>query len=133
MEDKSEKLTPICPVSTFLGLISNKWKVEIIWYLLKDKQRFGELRRQVKGISQKVLTDNLRDMERDGLLKRTVYAEVPPRVEYELTPTGQSLREVLETVNIWGLDYLRQRFPDKKFVTCCGRDSDGSTSWLRPS
>jgi DNA-binding HxlR family transcriptional regulator len=113
-----EKPTVICPVITFLDLISNKWKVEIIWYLLKGKQRFGELRRSVAGISQKVLTDNLRDMERDGLLIRTVYAEVPPRVEYALSPLGESLREILDSIRDWSMEYLGERYPDKQFLTC---------------
>lgn len=113
-----EKEVLVCPVETFLDLVSNKWKVEIIWYLLKGKQRFGELRRKVAGISQKVLTDNLRDMERDGLLTRTVYPEVPPRVEYTLTPLGQTLDDLLDKVSEWGKNYLTERFPDKNIVTC---------------
>jgi DNA-binding HxlR family transcriptional regulator len=118
-----EKEVLVCPVETFLDLVSNKWKVEIIWYLLKGKQRFGELRRKVAGISQKVLTDNLRDMERDGLLTRTVYPEVPPRVEYTLTPLGQTLDDLLDKVSEWGKNYLTERFPDKNIVTCRGTGS----------
>jgi DNA-binding HxlR family transcriptional regulator len=119
--DQQDKIITICPVATFLGLISNKWKVEILWYLLQGKQRFGELRRNVKGISQKVLTDNLRSMERDGLLKRTVYAEVPPRVEYELSEVGETLRDVLDTMRVWGMEYLHKQHPGQHFLTC--RDS----------
>jgi DNA-binding HxlR family transcriptional regulator len=119
-----EKPTIICPVETFLGMISNKWKVEIIWHLLKGKQRFGELRRNVVGISQKVLTDNLRDMERDGLIERTIYAEIPPRVEYALSPLGESLRSVLDAVGDWGMGYIQKRNPGKKFLDCRSADPD---------
>jgi DNA-binding HxlR family transcriptional regulator len=119
-----DKPTIVCPVETFLGMISNKWKVEIIWHLLKGKQRFGELRRNVVGISQKVLTDNLRDMEKDGLLKRTIYAEIPPRVEYSLSPLGKSLNKVLDAIGDWGMWYLGERHPGKKFLDCRSADPD---------
>jgi DNA-binding HxlR family transcriptional regulator len=117
---KSEQNQPIviCPVETFLNMISNKWKVEIVWHLLQGKQRFGELHRKVVGINQKVLTDNLRDMERDGLVTRTVYAEIPPRVEYELSPLGESMRDVLNAVGDWGMWYLKERYPEEKFLDC---------------
>jgi DNA-binding HxlR family transcriptional regulator len=97
----------VCPVTAFLGLISNKWKVHIVWALLDGKKRFGELCNSIPAISQKVLTDNLRSMERDGLLTRKVYAVVPPRVEYSLSELGRSLHTVLETAQAWGVDYLR--------------------------
>ena len=127
-KDKSA-MSVICPIATSLGLVSNKWKVEIIWYLLKNgKQRFGELRRNVKGISQKVLTDNLRDMERSGLLTRTVYAEVPPRVEYKLSDLGESLRPTLDVIEEWGTEYLRSRYPDRDFLTCTEADEFGTAS-----
>ena len=100
---------PACPVATTLALISNRWKVLIVRDLLDGPRRFGELRRSVGDISQKVLTQNLRQMEQDGLLTRTAYAEVPPRVEYELTAVGQSLRMVLDAMWAWGEDYQRER------------------------
>lgn len=96
---------PDCPIETTLTLISNRWKVLILWDLLGGVKRFGELKKLLGGISQKVLTANLRQMEEAGLLTRTVYAEVPPRVEYALTETGRSLRPVLEAMLEWGTRY----------------------------
>lgn len=96
---------PACPVETTLMLISNKWKVLIIRDLLEGTKRFSELQRSVGDISQKVLTANLRDMERSGLVHRQVYAEVPPRVEYRLTTTGQSLKPILDALDQWGTQY----------------------------
>lgn len=98
-----------CPVSTTIGLVGNKWKLFILRELLGGKRRFGELRRNITGISQKVLTDNLRSMERDGLLLRTVYPEVPPRVEYELTGMGESLQSVMREMEDWGNSYLHAK------------------------
>ena len=97
-----DKTLPACPVETTLSLISDRWKVLIIRDLLGGTKRFGELRKSVGGVSQKVLTANLRSMEEDGLLTRRVYAEVPPRVEYTLTETGMSLRPVLDAMWTWG-------------------------------
>ena len=102
------KELPACPVETTLTLISNKWKVLILRDLLPGTKRFGELRRSVTGISQKVLTAQLREMEADGLLTRTVYAEVPPRVEYALTELGQSLRPILDAMWVWGEEYQKR-------------------------
>ena len=99
---------PQCPVETTLGLIGNKWKVLIIRDLLTGKKRFGELKKSIGNISQKVLTSNLRDMEQSGLITRTVYPEVPPRVEYELTETGLSLNPVLNSMVIWGTEYKKK-------------------------
>ena len=96
---------PDCPVETTLGLISNRWKVLIIRALLEGKKRFGELKQSIGNVSQKVLTSNLRDMEKAGLLTRTVYPEVPPRVEYELTELGLSLSPVLDSMIVWGTKY----------------------------
>ena len=93
-----DKTLPACPVETTLSLISDRWKVLIIRDLLGGTKRFGELRKSVGNVSQKVLTANLRSMEDDGLLTRRVYAEVPPRVEYTLTETGMSLRPVLDAM-----------------------------------
>lgn len=95
----------LCPVETTLSLIENKWKVMIIRDLLDGTKRFGELKKTVGNISQKVLTANLREMEATGLLVRKVYAEVPPRVEYTLTEVGVSLKSVLDAMVVWGNNY----------------------------
>ena len=100
-----KKDMPDCPIETTLTLISNRWTVLILWDLLDGVKRFGELKKLLGGVSQKVLTANLRQMEEAGLLTRTVYAEVPPRVEYALTETGRSLRPVLEAMLEWGTRY----------------------------
>ncbi len=103
-----KKNLPACPVETTLMLISDRWKVLIIRDLLDGTKRFGELRKSVGNISQKVLTANLRSMEDSGLLTRKVYAEVPPRVEYTLTETGYSLSTVLDAMKKWGTDYKKK-------------------------
>ncbi len=99
------KSLPECPVETTLKVIGDKWKVLIIRDLLTGTKRFNELMKSLNGISQKVLTSNLRSMESDGLVNRTVYPEVPPRVEYTLTETGYSLRPVLDSMLSWGKEY----------------------------
>lgn len=99
------KTLPACPVETTLTLISDKWKVLIIRDLLPGTKRFGELKKSIGGVSQKVLTAQLRQMEDSGLLKRTVYPEVPPRVEYTLTKLGHSLKPVLDAMWDWGEEY----------------------------
>ena len=99
------KTLPACRVETTLTLISDKWKVLIIRDLLSGTRRFGELKRSLGGVSQKVLTSQLRQMEESGLLTRTVYPEVPPRVEYTLTELGYSLRPALEALRDWGEEY----------------------------
>lgn len=96
---------PACPVETTLMLIGDKWKVLILRDLMDGTKRFGELKKSVGSISQKVLTSQLRDMEQKGLLIRKVYAEVPPRVEYTLTETGLSLKPILDAMKIWGEEY----------------------------
>ena len=96
---------PACPVETTLTLISSKWKVLILRDLLAGTKRFGELRRSVGNVSQKVLTAQLREMEDSGLVTRTVYPEVPPRVEYALTELGQSLRPILDAMWNWGEEF----------------------------
>ncbi|GKI13863.1 MarR family transcriptional regulator [Oscillospiraceae bacterium] len=96
---------PACPVEATLTLIGNKWKVLILRDLMGGTRRFGELQRSVGGVTQKVLTAQLRAMEASGLLTRKVYAEVPPRVEYTLTQTGYSLKSVLDAMCDWGLEY----------------------------
>ena len=96
---------PACPVEITMGLIGDKWKILIIRDLLTGTKRFGELRKSLNGISQKVLTNNLRDLEKSGLVHREVFAEVPPRVEYSLTDTGWSLNPVLDSMVKWGISY----------------------------
>ena len=103
-----EKNLPDCPVETTLMLISDRWKVLIIRDLLEGTKRFGELKKSVGNISQKVLTANLRAMEDSGLLTRKVYAEVPPRVEYTLTETGYSLKPILDAMVAWGTEYKQK-------------------------
>lgn len=101
----SKRDLPPCPVETTLLLIGDKWKVLIVRELLGGTRRFGELKKQIGTITQKVLTQNLRAMEDNGLVLRKVYAEVPPRVEYTLTKTGYSLKPILDSMAKWGEDY----------------------------
>ncbi len=101
------KNLPACPVETTLTLIGDKWKVLILRDLLVGTKRFGELKKSIGNVSQKVLTTQLRAMEDSGLLTRTVYAEVPPRVEYTLTELGQSLRPILDAMQNWGEGYKK--------------------------
>ncbi len=103
---------PACPIEVTLTLISDKWKILILRDLDMGTMRFGELKRSLAGISQKVLTSNLRQMEENGLVSRKVYAEVPPKVEYSLTELGQSLRPVLKAMELWGKEYRRS-------IRCC--------------
>ena len=102
---KTKDELPECPVATTVQLIGSKWKLLILRNLLARPWRFNELRRNLEGISQKVLTDSLRAMEADGLVLRTAYAEVPPRVEYSLTELGESLRPILAAMQQWGENY----------------------------
>ena len=100
-----EQKLPACPVETTLMLIGDKWKVLILRDLLGGTKRFGELKKSIGTVSQKVLTSQLRDMEQKGLVSREVYAEVPPRVEYTLTETGYSLKPILDAMETWGKQY----------------------------
>lgn len=104
-----KKDLPTCPVEITMGLIGEKWKVLIIRDLLTGTKRFGELKKSVTGITQKVLTNNLRQMENSGLVKRKVYAEVPPKVEYSLTDTGLSLKPILDSMVQWGNEYRSKK------------------------
>ena len=104
MNEKTKEL-PACPVETTLTLIGDKWKVLILRDLMSGTKRFGELKKSIGTVSQKVLTAQLRDMEANGLVHRDVYAEVPPRVEYSLTELGQSLKPILDAMWTWGEDY----------------------------
>lgn len=97
---------PECPVATTVQLIGNKWKILIIRNLIyNERQRFTDFLKSVNGISKKVLTDNLRALEDDGLIEREVFAEVPPRVEYFLSPLGKTLKPILDAMLEWGTDY----------------------------
>ena len=96
---------PECPVAATVQLIGNKWKLLIIRNLLVSPQRFTEMRKSIPGISQKVLTDNLRSLEEDGLINREVFAEVPPRVVYSLSELGDSLRPIINAMQEWGTNY----------------------------
>ena len=96
---------PACPVATTVQLIGSKWKLLILRNLLASPWRFNELKKNLEGISQKVLTDSLRSLEEDGIVTRTVYPEVPPRVEYTLTELGRSLKPILDAMQSWGEEY----------------------------
>lgn len=103
MKKKDE--LPACPVATTVQLIGSKWKLLIIRNLLARPWRFNELQKSLEGISQKVLTDSLRTMESDGIITRTVFPEVPPRVEYALSDLGESMRPIIGAMEIWGDNY----------------------------
>lgn len=103
----TKKELPECPVATTVSLIGSKWKLLIIRNLLQRPWRFNELKKNLDGISQKVLTDSLRSMEEDGLITRTVYAEVPPRVEYALSDFGLTLKPILDSMVAWGNAYKK--------------------------
>lgn len=105
MKKKNE--LPPCPVEITLSMMSDRWKVLILRDLLDGTKRFGELRKSIGKVSQKVLTANLRSMEEDGLVSRKVFAEVPPRVEYTLTETGISLKPILDSMVVWGENYRK--------------------------
>ena len=104
--DKSK--LPECPVATTVQLIGSKWKLLILRNLMARPWRFNELKKSIDGISQKVLTDALRALEADGIINRTVYAEVPLRVEYSLTELGETLRPVLKSMESWGIEYQKK-------------------------
>lgn len=108
---KTKEELPACPVATTVSLIGSKWKLLVMRNLLARPWRFNELRKDLDGISQKVLTDSLRSMEADGLVVRTVYAEVPPRVEYALSPLGESMKPIIKSMETWGLAYKSGTLP----------------------
>ena len=99
---------PACPVATTVQMIGSKWKLLIMRNLLARPWRFNKLKRDLEGISQKVLTDSLRSMEADGIITRTVYPEVPPRVEYALSELGESMRPIIDAMEIWGTEYKKR-------------------------
>lgn len=104
---KTKDELPDCPVATTVQLIGSKWKLLILRNLLARPWRFNELRKSLDGISQKVLTDSLRSMEEDGIITRTVYPEVPPRVEYALSGLGESMRPIITAMESFGTDYKK--------------------------
>lgn len=104
---KTKEELPACPVATTVSLIGSKWKILIMRNLLVRPWRFNELKKDLDGISQKVLTDSLRSMEDDGIVTRAVYAEVPPRVEYALSPLGESMRSIMDAMEKWGTEYKK--------------------------
>ena len=103
---------PACPVATTVQLIGSKWKILIIRNLMGRPWRFSELKKDLDGISQKVLTDSLRSMKEDGIVTRTVYPEVPPRVEYALSELGESMRPIIKAMEIWGTEY-KEKYAEK--------------------
>ena len=109
---KKEEL-PDCPVATTVSLIGSKWKLLIMRNLLVRPWRFNELKKSLEGISQKVLTDSLRSMEADGIVIRTAYPEVPPRVEYSLTEQGESMRPIIKSMENWGMAY-KERMQEQR-------------------
>lgn len=104
----TKKELPECPVATTVQIIGSKWKLLILKNLLSRPWRFNELKKDLEGISQKVLTDSLRSMEEDGIITRTVYPEVPPHVEYALSDLGESMRPILDAMKDWGINYKKQ-------------------------
>ena len=102
---KTKNEMPACPIATTVQMIGSKWKLLIMRNLLARPWRFNELKKNLEGISQKVLTDSLRSMEDDGIITRTVYPEVPPRVEYALSELGESMRPIINSMEAWGISY----------------------------
>lgn len=98
-----------CAVTTTIGLVGGKWKIMILWQLRNRIRRFGELKRLIPAANKKMLTQQLRELEQDGLINRKVYAEVPPRVEYTLTETGKSLQPVIDQIGNWGMEYMEKK------------------------
>lgn len=110
---KTKDELPDCPVATTVSLIGSKWKLLILRNLLARPWRFNELKKNLDGISQKVLTDSLRSMEADGIVSRTVFAEVPPKVEYSLSELGESLRPIIKAMEVWGTNYKNNTLAGK--------------------
>ena len=106
---KTKDELPACPVATTVQLIGSKWKLLILRNLMQRPWRFNELRKDLEGISQKVLTDSSRSMQEDGIVTRTVYPEVPPRVEYALSELGESMRPIMKAMEQWGISYKEGR------------------------
>ena len=111
---KTKDELPDCPVATTVQVIGSKWKLLIMRNLLVRPWRFNELQKNLEGISQKVLTDSLRSMEADGIITRTVYPEVPPRVEYALSPLGKTMRPILDAMQAWGSAFKAGEFAEQE-------------------
>ena len=109
---KTKDELPDCPVATTVQVIGSKWKLLIMRNLLVRPWRFNELQKNLEGISQKVLTDSLRSMEADGIITRTIYPEVPPRVEYALSPLGETMRPILDAMQAWGNAFKAGELPE---------------------
>jgi DNA-binding HxlR family transcriptional regulator len=107
-DKRSEETKSRCPVEATLGVIGGRWKAAVLFQLSSGTKRFGELRKLLPNVTQRMLTLQLRELEQDGLVRRTVYAEVPPRVEYELTAWGESLRPIIDAMCEWGQRYRRR-------------------------
>jgi len=101
-----------CPIETLMVMIGGKWKTVILHFLSIETRRTGELRRLIPNISQRILTQNLRELEADGVIHREIYDEVPPRVEYSLTPLGRSLEPLINSMNTWAMIYIPDSIPD---------------------
>lgn len=97
----------MCPVEVSMDLVAGKWKLLIMWHLRKKTRRFGELQKKIPNVTQKMLTQQLRELERDNLIYREVYPVVPPKVEYSLTPFGKSFRQILDMMLVWGHEYAK--------------------------
>ncbi len=108
-ERDEEKHGANCPVEATLRVIGGRWKVLILRELFRDTRRFCEMHRSIGGITQKMLTQQLREMENDGIILRKVYPQVPPKVEYSLTPLGKSLGRILEDMSAWGVKHINER------------------------
>jgi DNA-binding HxlR family transcriptional regulator len=100
--------TEACPIEEFMDMLRGRWKVFILWELIQKPRRSSELRRSIPPVTQKVFVEQIRDLEESGLVKRTIYPSVPPRVEYEVTPLGQSLREILKTMCHWSSENMEK-------------------------
>lgn len=105
----AKKAPYVCTMVKVQRMVSGKWKLLILWYLLERTRRFNELRRLMEDVSQRVLTQQLRDLERDGLVHREIYREIPPKVEYSLTPLGRSLAPLLKWLTDWGHKHIKKR------------------------
>ncbi len=116
-----EDILPECPVATTVLMIGSKWKLLIMRNLLARPWRFNELQKSIDGISQKALTEALRSMEADGIVSRTVYPEVPPRVEYALTELGESMRPIIKSMESWGMAY-KEQMQGEQYDSCSNRN-----------
>ncbi len=97
-----------CPLEATLDVIGGKWKLYLLWHLRQETKRYGELKRSTRGITEKMLIQQLRELESDRLVKRKVYPEIPPKVEYSLTPYGKTFVPILQLLNSWGLDHIKK-------------------------